>query len=74
MVDATCRNNISNNTEITTTTLRLNVGETITQYSNIGICSSPTGNSLTYDQAMNADIVINGGDGDCQVNFTGTDR
>ncbi|GAB4417827.1 MAG: hypothetical protein OHK0032_13860 [Thermodesulfovibrionales bacterium] len=71
MVDTTCRNNIGNNNEITTPALRLNVGETIIQYSSAGFCSSPTGNTLTYDQAMSADSQ---GDCDGRVNFSGTDR
>jgi hypothetical protein len=71
MVDGNCRDNIKNNEEITTDTLRLNVGETIIQYSSGGTCATPTGSTLTYDQAMSADS-----QGNCngQVNFSGTDR
>jgi len=71
MVDGNCRNNIANNTEITTGALRLNVGETIIQYLQVGFCAIPTGNTLTYNQAMSADSQ---GDCDGQVNFSGTDR
>ncbi len=70
-VDTTCRNNIGNNNEITTGAFRLNVGETIIQYLQAGTCSIPTGNTLTYDQAMSADSQ---GDCDGRVNFSGTDR
>ncbi len=70
-VDTTCRNNIANNNEITTPALRLNVGETIIQYLQAGTCTTPTGNTLTYDQAMSADSQ---GDCDGRVNFSGTDR
>jgi prepilin-type N-terminal cleavage/methylation domain-containing protein len=73
-VDGFCRDNIANNAEITTAARRLNPGETITQYLQAGACATLTGNSLTYNQAMNADIPLFGGDEDCQVNFTGTDR
>lgn len=74
LVDGSCRNNIGNGTEITTAALRLNPAETITQYLSAGACATLTGNSLTYNQAMNVDIPLFGGDEDCQVNFTGTDR
>ncbi len=71
IVDGFCRNNVANNGEITQTSRRLNVGETITQYQQTGNCSTPTGASLTYNQAMNADS-----QGNCngQVNFSGSDR
>jgi prepilin-type N-terminal cleavage/methylation domain-containing protein len=71
MVDGTCRNNIANNAEITTTTLRLNVGETIMQYFQAGTCATPTGSTLTYNQAMSADSQ---GNCDGRVNFSGSDR
>ena len=73
-VDGFCRDNIANNAEITTAARRLNPGETITQYLQAGACATLTGNSLTYNHAMNADIPLFGGDEDCQVNFTVTDR
>ncbi len=73
-----CRNNITNNSEITQTGNRLNPGGTITAYSSTGTCTTALGIVLNYNNAMNADIAINGGDADCQVNFTGnntaTDR
>jgi prepilin-type N-terminal cleavage/methylation domain-containing protein len=74
-VDGTCRNNINNNNEITTAALRLNPGETINRYAqNPGACPNGVLATLSYDQAMNADIIVNGGNGNCRVNFTGTDR
>jgi hypothetical protein len=74
----TCRNNINNNNEITN---NFSSGETLQQYiTNSGSCGGSTvgGATLNYTQAMNADIGANGGNGNCQVNFTGnntaTDR
>lgn len=72
-IDAFCRNNVGNNTEITQTTNNryLNVGETIIRHaSTAGTCTSASAQTLSYDQAMNVDIGASGGDGDCQVNFT----
>lgn len=76
MIDGNCRDSIGNGVEITVPASNwyLNVGETITQYQQAGTCTNPTGQTLTYDQAMNADVVINGGNGNCQVNFSGSDR
>ncbi|PKN77506.1 MAG: hypothetical protein CVU52_00050 [Deltaproteobacteria bacterium HGW-Deltaproteobacteria-10] len=74
----TCRNNIGSTNRITT---GFTVGETLQQYTtNVGSCGGSTagGATLSYTQAMNVDIVANGGNGDCRVNFTGngtaTDR
>jgi hypothetical protein len=76
-VDGVCRQ-IGNNNEITQAADRLNPGATITAYSSAGTCATPLGIVLDYDDAMNADIAINGGNANCQVNFTGnhtaTDR
>lgn len=74
-IDGQCRNNLGNNAEITQTgnNRYLNVGESIIRHaSTTGNCTSATAQTLTYDQAMNADS-----DADCQVNFTltgATDR
>ena len=73
LIDGTCRN-VNNNAEITTAALRLNVGETIQRWSAAGSCTGSVVATIDYDTAMNADITINGGNGNCQVNFTGTDR
>ncbi|GBE00506.1 putative Ig domain protein [bacterium BMS3Abin07] len=71
----TCRANRGNGSEITQNTRRLTPGTEIDEFYAIGgFCSAPTGNILDYNTAMNADIVINGGNGDCRVNFSGTDR
>jgi len=56
----------------------LNTGETVTRYgTNNRSCGSAQG-SFGYTDAMNVDILFNGGDGDCQVNYnsndTATDR
>jgi prepilin-type N-terminal cleavage/methylation domain-containing protein len=71
-VGGTCRDNINNNREITTATVRLDPGEIIIQYSDpSGPCLWPSSyeNEWTYDEVMNVDIVANGGDGDCRVNI-----
>lgn len=71
MVDGNCRNNIVNGGEITEqgSNLLLNSGETIDRYLQFGTCWVSAGASLTYNQAVTADT-----DGDCCVNFNGTDR
>ena len=71
-IDATCRNSVANNGEITQpgNNRYLNVGESIIRHSSTaGTCTSTTAQTLTYDNAMNADTNRN-----CQVNFilTGT--
>lgn len=75
-VDGTCSNDIANGSELTTTTLRLNVGETITRHTPnfwpLSDCSGSSAATLTYDNAMNRDSKATGGDGDCQVYFTDT--
>jgi len=75
IVDGTCRDFVGDGGEITTSSLLLDRGETIKGYSltHTACMGSSTG-SLSYDQAMSADIGVRGGDGDCQVNFTGSDR
>jgi hypothetical protein len=77
-VPATCRE-INNNVEITQAANRLNPpAGTIDAYASAGTCATALGIQLNYNNAMNVDIVANGGDGDCQVKFTGngtaTDR
>lgn len=73
-----CRSNINNNSEITQVANRLLPGGSIQAYEQAGTCATPLGIVLDYNDAMNADIAINGGDANCQVNFTGnhtaTDR
>ena len=80
-VGTQCGNNVDSTKEITTSnsTRRLDPGETIQQRNSAGTCTGALiGNSLDYNDAMNKDISVNGGNGDCRVNFTGnhtaTDR
>jgi len=72
LLDGVC-SRVNNNNEITSATRLLNVGETIFQYWALPLefCETPTGNTLTYNQAMSADSQ---GDCDGRVNFSGTDR
>lgn len=73
LIDGTCKR-VNNNSEITNPQY-LNTGETIQRYNTQDwSCGGAVQATLSYDQAMNADVVINGGDGDCQVNFLGSDR
>jgi hypothetical protein len=73
-----CRDGITSNSEITQAANRLDPGETIQAYASAGTCTTALGIALDYNDAMNVDIAVNGGDGDCQVNLTGnhtaTDR
>lgn len=73
-----CRARIRDLGEITSTSVRLDPNETITRYNNNSTCNTGASSTLTYIQAMNIDIGLNGGNGNCQVNFTGngtaTDR
>jgi prepilin-type N-terminal cleavage/methylation domain-containing protein len=72
-IDGTCKR-VNNNSEITNPQY-LNTGEIIQRYGTQDrSCGGAVQATLSYDQAMNADVGINGGDGDCQVNFSGTDR
>lgn len=74
LVGSQCENNINNNNEITTNNQgrRLDPGETIQTLNDSGTCGgSARGVDLDYADAMNADIGANGGNGNCQVNFTG---
>ena len=65
-VSGTCRNNIGNNTEITTTTITLNSGGSISRHASTGgNCTSAIVQTLTYAQAVAADT-----NKDCLVNFT----
>ena len=65
-VSGTCRNNRANGAEITTTTITLNAGGSISRHtSTVGNCTSAIVQTLTYAQAVAADTDI-----DCQVNFT----
>ena len=51
----------------------LNPGDTVTRYStNNTTCGTAQG-SFNYTAAMNADIVANGGNGGCTVNYNSND-
>jgi prepilin-type N-terminal cleavage/methylation domain-containing protein len=68
LIDGTCKR-VRNNREITTPEM-LNSGETIERYNTSNsTCGGGVQATLTYTQAISADS-----DGDCCVNFTGTDR
>ncbi len=65
-VSGVCRNNRGNGTEITTTTITLNSGGSISRHTSTrGNCTSSVIQTLTYSQAQAADK-----NGNCQVNFT----
>ena len=65
-VSGTCRNDIRDNTEITTTTITLNSGGSISRHASTGDnCTSAIVQTLTYAQAVAADT-----NKDCLVNFT----
>lgn len=67
-IDGVCRR-INNNSEITTTTLRLNSAESVISYSSSnGSCVGEVA-SMTFNQAVCTD-----NDTDGLVNFSGTDR
>ncbi|MGV8059392.1 MAG: BACON domain-containing protein [Smithellaceae bacterium] len=71
-----CRTDRTNGSEITTSTAstQLQPGETISRYTTAGSgCSSAVQGSIDYTAAMNADIVPNGGNGDCRVNYNSGD-
>jgi hypothetical protein len=60
---------IRDGNEITTTTYRLNPSETVIRYSTSdSSCGSALG-EINYTDAMNTDIVPNGGNGNCQVDY-----
>ncbi len=67
-----CRR-VNNGSEITTDTYRLSSGETVTRYNtNNGSCGAAQG-TINYTGAMNADIEISGGNGNCRVNYNSGD-
>ncbi|MBF0505630.1 MAG: putative Ig domain-containing protein [Nitrospirae bacterium] len=80
-----CNNGVTQGSEITDTTLphELTTSGGVdgriyryshSNYSNGTYCTGGTaGGPITYTQAMTADIVANGGDGDCQVYYNSTD-
>lgn len=71
VVDGVCRR-VNNNSEITTTTYRLNPGEQIIQYqSSNGSCTTQT-DTLDYNEAVETDSYYGNCDG--MVNFSGSDR
>lgn len=72
-VNGTCRNNIATNSEITNNTNRLNPGQNLIRLTNSGTCRGSTVGQISYNDAMNADISANGGDGLCDVNYTSSD-
>ncbi len=70
ITNSTCRQNIANTSEITNGTPQLNTGESVSRYTTAGGgCSSAVQGSFNYTSAMNVDIVANGGNGDCWVNY-----
>ena len=69
-IDATCRENVNNGSEATTSWFRLDSGETINRHSGRNHnCSDSIAESLTFDEAACADT-----DGDCRVYISGSDR
>ncbi len=67
-IDSFCRNNVGNNSEITqpAQNRQLGPGEDVDRHqSTQGSCNSPVVQSITYNDALQADT-----DTDCQVNFT----
>lgn len=69
-VDGTCRGTISSNAEVTgAANGYLNNGEQIDRDNNSNGSCQPATASITYVQAVTGDV-----DGDCCVNFTGSDR
>ncbi len=72
-VNGACRNNVNNNSEITNNANRLNPGQNLIRLTNSGTCGGSTIGQISYNNAMNADISANGGDGLCDVNYTSSD-
>ena len=75
----TCVTGLTSGHEITNGTPQLKVNGTVTRYSSGSSNCSATGRpSISYTTAMDADIAVNGGNGNCQVNYstgdTATDR
>ena len=72
-----CHTSVSSGSEITTSgnsATWLQPGETVSRYTTAGGgCSSAVQGSITYTGAMNADIVANGGNGLCTVNYNSGD-
>ena len=71
-----CRANRSTGSEITTSasSTQLQPGETVSRYTTAGSgCSGAVQGSITYTGAMNVDIVANGGNGLCTVNYNSGD-
>jgi hypothetical protein len=71
-----CRTSRTTGSEITTSTAatQLQPGETVSRYTTAGAgCSSAVQGNITYTGAMNVDVVINGGNGDCRVNYNAGD-
>ncbi len=67
-IDGSCRR-VNNNSEITTSSLRLNSGESVISYSSSNRSCSGEVASITFNQAVCAD-----NDADGLVNFSGADR
>lgn len=70
-----CQINVANGSEITESVneRRLHKGKFIRRSQLASSCIGQIG-TLSYDEAMNSDSKATGGDGDCRVNFTGSDR
>ncbi len=65
-VSGVCRSNIGDGIEITTSTITLNSGGSISRHESIlGNCTTPVVQTLTYSQAQAVDTNRN-----CEVNFT----
>ncbi len=65
-----CRTNINGNSgEITNGTPQLTPGGTINRYTRNTTCGGASFGSISYNDAMDADIGYNGGNGNCQVYY-----
>ena len=67
ILDGVCRNNVLTTEEISQTTLGrlLRPGQSCYRYDSAGTCATFSGQSVTYDQAIDVDT-----DCDYEVNFT----
>ncbi len=69
-VDSWCHEEVDSGNEITDSSHKLQSGQTITKYSDKeNNCSDSVSATLSFSSAQSADS-----DGDCQVNFDGTDK
>lgn len=64
---------INSGSEITSSA-QLAPGQSISRYATSNTtCGGTVQGTISYNQAMTVDIVPNGGDGDCQINYNSTD-